>query len=110
MAKAAPSAFVLHLRDELADIGFVQIERFFGGWAYLVADRRFAVSIKDRLYFRVDQPLREALAAAGCQPFTYDKGGKTVTVHRFYEAPPDCLDDRDALVHWAERALAAQDE
>lgn len=110
MAKAEPSAFVRHVQDELSDIGPVQLDRFFGGWAYLLAEKRFAVSIKDRLYFRVDQALKDALIAEGCQPFTYEKGGKTVVVHRFYEAPVDCLDDRDALLHWAGRAISAEDD
>lgn len=110
MARAEPSAFVRHIQDELSGIGAVQLDRFFGGWAYLLADKRFAVSIKDRLYFRVDRALKDALVAEGCQPFSYAKGGKTVVVHRFYEAPQDCLDDRDALLHWANRALAAEDD
>ncbi|CAN7379519.1 MULTISPECIES: TfoX/Sxy family protein [Ensifer] len=110
MTKAQPSAFVTHIHEELADIGPVDIGRFFGGWAYLVADRQFAISIKDRLYFRVDQPLRDALLSEGCQPFTYNKGGKPVVVHRYYEAPVTCLDDRQALLHWSARAIAAEDE
>lgn len=109
MAKAEPSDFVMHVREELGALGPVKVERFFDGWAYLLADKRFAVSIKDHLYFRVDQPLQEALMAEGCQPFTHQKGGKTVFVHRFYEAPASCLDDRSALLHWARRALAAGD-
>ena len=106
MAKA-PSEFVLYVEDALRGLGPVERSRFFGGWCFAMRGARFAYVLRDRLWFPVDEPLREALVAEGCGPFDYEKGGRTITVAKFHEAPSACLDDPDALLEWAARAARA---
>ncbi|WP_339950453.1 TfoX/Sxy family protein [uncultured Albimonas sp.] len=103
MAKA-PSEYVLYLEDELAALGPLERTRFFGGWSFAMRGARFAYVLRGRLYFPVDEALRAALEAEGCGPFEYEKGGKVVTVTRFFEAPSACLDDPETLRDWAARA------
>jgi len=106
MAKAPPE-FVLTLQDRLAALGPVDCKRFFGGWGFTTDGQLFAMAMKERLYLRVDEALRRALLAEGQEPFGYLKRSGRVTVERFYEAPEACLDDDDALLDWAARAIAA---
>ncbi|MDF2235234.1 TfoX/Sxy family protein [Albimonas sp. CAU 1670] len=103
----APSEFVLYVEDALGALGPVERTRFFGGWSFVLRGTRIAYVLRDRLLFPVDAALRRTLIAEGCGPFAYEKGGRTVVVERFYEAPSACLDDPDALLDWAGRAAAA---
>ena len=92
----------------LLSLAFVEAWEITGDPAYArAAERTFAYVLRDRLWFPVDEPLREALVAEGCGPFDYEKGGRTITVAKFHEAPSACLDDPDALLDWAARAARA---
>jgi DNA transformation protein len=44
--------------------------------------------------------------AAGCGPFEYQRGGKTVALG-YWQVPADVLDEPEALCAWARRACAA---
>ncbi len=79
----------------------------FGGWAFTHGGEMFAMVFGGQLYFRVDNALRADLEGEGSFPFTYEKGGKTITVGKFLSAPDACLDDGDLLVDWARRAMVA---
>jgi DNA transformation protein len=59
------------------------------------------------LYFRADAALRAEMAAAGSRPFAYAKATRTVTIGRFMSAPEADIDDPEALLAWARKALAA---
>lgn len=103
----APPEFVRFLRDQMDALGPVECRRFFGGWEFRLAGTQFAMMIRDTLYLRVDDALRQALIAAGSTPFSYSKRARVVVVERYYTAPEACLDDHDALVDWAGRAFGA---
>jgi DNA transformation protein len=107
MAKPRPPEFVLELHDILDRAGPTEIRRLFGGWAFTRGGEMFAMVLGGQLYFRADDILRAALEGEGAFPFTYEKGGKTITVGKFLSAPDACLDDDDLLVEWTRRAMAA---
>lgn len=106
MPKPVPE-LVLHLEDVLSELGPVTRQRFFGGWSFSMRGARFAYVLREKLFFPVDEALRAALVAEGCRPFEYEKGGRTVNVARFHEAPESCLDDPETLLDWAARAARA---
>jgi DNA transformation protein len=95
-----------YLEEAFAPLGEVDSARLFGGWQLRSSGRPFAVVIGGTLYFRADGALREELAAAGSRPFAYAKAKKSVTIGRFMSAPEADMDDEEALVAWARRALA----
>jgi DNA transformation protein len=107
MAKAAPPEYVRHVHDQIADLGDIDIARFFGGWGFRAHGVQFAVCLRGQLWLCVDEPLRSELAARGCEPFRYDKRDRQVTVERFYSLPEECLDDPEELRAWMTRAMGA---
>jgi DNA transformation protein len=106
MATAKPE-FVGYLEEVFAPLGTIDSARLFGGWQLRADGRAFAVVLRGTLYFRADAGLGAELAAAGSQPFRYAKRGTTVTVGRFMSAPEAAMDEPEALVGWALRALSA---
>ena len=58
------------------------------------------------LYLKADEASSEDFAAAGSAPFRYKKKERWVTMS-FWQAPEGSLAGAEALLPWAERALAA---
>jgi DNA transformation protein len=107
MAKPRP-ALVDHYAEEFSALGEIEVKHFFGGWQFRCGGRQFAAFIRDALYFRADDNLRQALQAAGSEPFWYEKQGKRVTVGGYQTVPDSALDDPIDLLFWAEKAIAAK--
>ena len=101
---AEPTGLAAHVVDVLGDI---ECRRYFGGWSLAKGGVQFAMVMEDVLYFTVGDELRAALKREGAAPFSYAKGGTKIVVERLYTAPSACLDDPDALRHWANAAIAA---
>ena len=57
---------------------------------------------KGRLYFRTDDKSRQAYADRGMQPF---RPSVKQTLKNYYEVPPDIVEDSEALVAWARKAM-----
>ncbi len=90
----------------LAPLGAIRVRRMFGGWG-LYADGLFIALIAfDRLYLKADAQSRERYAAAGCEPFRYDAGGKQQSLN-YWTAPADALDSPALMAPWARLALQA---
>jgi len=104
---ARKSELVEYLEEAFAPLGDVDAARLFGGWQLRCAGRPFAFVVKGSLYFRAEAALRAELAAAGSRPFSYAKASGPVTIGKFMSAPEADIDDPDALVGWARKALAA---
>jgi DNA transformation protein len=106
MARPKPE-IIDYLEEAFAPLGAVDTARLFGGWQLRSAGRPFAVVLGGTLYFRADEGLRAELEAAGSRPFRYAKAKGPVTIGRFMSAPEADMDDPDALLGWARKALAA---
>ncbi len=105
MAKSRPA--ILDYYAELFEpLGDIAVRRLFGGWQLLADGRGFAFVIGDTLYFRTDPPLRAALEGQGSRPFAYARKDGREIVTKLTSAPDADVDDPDALLAWATRALA----
>lgn len=95
-----------HVTDLLAPLGPVRIRRMFGGYGVYLDRTMFGLIADDTLYFKVDETTAARYEAAGLPPFSYERGdGRTVAM-TYRQAPPEALDDSDALCEWARDALA----
>jgi len=104
-AAAGPPELVRHYLDRLAPLGTIDCRRFFGGWQFRCGGEQFAAILAGTLYLRVSGPLQAELVAAGGQPFRYSRHGREVVAAGYCSLPESCLEDDEALRHWAARAL-----
>ena len=107
MAMAArENPFIAHLLDQLGGFGTVNARAMFGGFGLYLHGVMFALVAGDTLYFKTDTVNRGAFEKAGMGPFVYESNGRKVAMS-YHEAPPDALEDADALVELARGAYTA---
>ncbi len=103
---AGSEGLVAWLLEALAPLGGVVAKRMFGGHGLFHHGLMFALVARDAGWFRADALTQPDYVAAGCGPFEYRRGGKTVALG-YWQVPADVLDEPEALCAWARRACAA---
>jgi len=98
--------FIRYLRDQLRRWAPIEIRRMFGGHGIFRDGRMFALIHDETLYLRSDEKTRADFAAAGMGPFRYRRNGRLVALG-YHQAPPETLEDSEAMGEWADRAFAA---
>jgi DNA transformation protein len=98
-------SFTTHVVELMAPFGPVQARKMFGGWGLFRTSLMFAVVIGDELYFKADEHSVGRFRARGLKPFSYDARGRSVSL-RYYQAPPETLEDPAAMAEWAGEAYA----
>ncbi len=96
---------VAYLVDVLVPIGAVRARRFFGGHGLVVGGVQFAFVSKGTLFLRTDAVLASELESLGSEAFRYLTKLREVRVASYWSLPEAELDDGEALVGWARRAL-----
>jgi DNA transformation protein and related proteins len=95
--------FIAFVCDQLRPWAPVAARRMFGGHGIFRSDIMFALVHADTLYFRTDAATSAEYAAAGMEPFRYDRAGRSVALG-YHEVPADLLDEPDRLAAWADKA------
>ena len=103
---AQSSEFAHYIAELLALAGHVRVTRMFGGHGFYCDGLFIGILSGETLYLKADAQSRAEFEMAGCQPFTYQRIGKTATLN-FYSAPVDALDSSALLLPWARLALQA---
>ena len=103
-AGKASDRFVQEILDKLSGLGEVSCRPLFGGHGLYWRGTIFAITYAERLYFKVDDESKGDFLARGMGPF---RVSERQTLRSYYEAPPDVLADRDALLGWAGEAVRA---
>lgn len=101
------SEFVDHILDLLAPMGEVSARAMFGGFGVYADGTIFAIVCDDILHLKVTNDNRAEFEAAGCEPYVYVKPGGGSGKMSYWTVPGEVMDDRDELLAWAGRALAA---
>lgn len=101
-----PDEFVEHCAELLGAVGSVRSRRMFGGRGFYIDDLFVALITGERLYLKVDAQTRPAFEAAGCTPFVYAAGGRSVALG-YFSAPDDAMESPPLMQPWARLALAA---
>lgn len=95
-----------HILELLEPLGPVTARSMFGGAGFFLEGTMFALLTRsDVLYLRSDDETRGAFEAAGMDPFR-PRAGKSF-VMPYHEAPPEAMEDPDAMQGWAELAWGA---
>ena len=102
----ADEGFLEWLRELLEPVGRVGVRRMFGGHGVYLDGLFVAIVVDDAPYLKVDAETEPAFRAAGCAPFVYESGGKTVAMS-YWSVPESALDSAEDMQPWARRAIAA---
>jgi len=103
---ARTDSFVEYTVELLEKLGPVQSRRMFGAWGLYFGGRMFGLISDGQLFLKVDDVTKPDFQAAGCRPFVYEGGGKSVELG-YWTLPSDAADDAYALLPWARRAVDA---
>ena len=100
----ADESFTEFILDQLSALPELRAKAMFGGHGLYQAERFFGILMDGRLYFKTDEQTCAAYLQRGMGPFIYEKA-KRITSMKYYEVPPEVLEDREELVTWATRAI-----
>ena len=92
------------VRDQLSNWPDLRVKAMFGGYGFYAGERFFGILMDGRLYFKTDEYTRPLYEQRGMGPFIYEKARQTMTM-RYYEVPPEILENRTDLIDWAKRAV-----
>ena len=98
--------FVDHCLELLAPLGRVRARRMFGGHGVYIDDLFVALIAAERLYLKAGPETSDRFAAAGGQPFTYARDGKTASLG-FWTAPDEAMDSPELMRPWGWLAMQA---
>ena len=103
----ASDSFADFLREQLAPLGRVSMQRMFGKTGLFCDGVMFGMVTDNMLYLRVDDANRTAFKEAeAAPPLNYAKKGALIDLS-FWRAPERLFDEPDELVAWARLALGA---
>jgi DNA transformation protein len=90
------------LEDSLQSLPEIHVRRMFGGAGIYSEDTMFGILYSGRIYLKTNDDTRAAYADYGMVPFRVRSG---TVLTSYYGVPPDILDDDEAFVSWAHRAI-----
>ncbi|MEG3619905.1 TfoX/Sxy family protein [Magnetovibrio sp. PR-2] len=102
---SAQTEFKTYILDQLSPMGEFETKNMFGGTAVLKSGAAFAKIKHGCLWLKVDDQTVDEFIAKGMPQYTYGKDNSRKL--NFYEAPPELLEDQDALIEWANKASDA---
>jgi DNA transformation protein and related proteins len=106
----AENSFHEFVRELFADMGPIQVKRFFGGGGAYAGGVMFLLISDDVIYLKTDDALQAELTAEGCGPFIWrpksgSRAGEEVPLG-YWRLPEAAMDDPDLAVEWGRKALA----
>ncbi len=99
---ARDESFKEFVLDQLRELEGVRARGMFGGFGLYAGTTFFGVVSGGRVYFKTTDETRGDYQARGMEPF---RPSEKQTLKRYYEVPPEVLEDAELLVEWARRAL-----
>lgn len=92
--------------DQLSGLPGLRFKAMFGGHGLYAGEKFFGILMDGRIYFKTDGRTRPLYERHGMGPFIYRKARRTMTI-RYYEVPPEILENASEFVAWARRAMQA---
>jgi DNA transformation protein len=94
------------LADVLEPLGRIEVRRMFGGGGLMCDGVMIGIVSDDALYLKADDATRGAFEAEGCEPFVYQRKGRTIALG-YWRVPERLLDEPDEMIAWSRTALGA---
>ena len=91
------------LEQRLQSLPEIHVRRMFGGAGIYSEDTMFGILYQGCIYFKTDPDTRAAYIGYGMQAFRVRSG---TILTSYYGVPPDILEDEEAFLDWAQRAIA----
>lgn len=98
--------FVRYIIDLMQPLGAVSAKAMFGGYGIYLDGLMFALVADDVLYLKTGAENLPDFEQRGLPPFSYQRKSNTINMS-YSEAPAELLDDADALLLWAGKAISA---
>ncbi|MEN6473523.1 MAG: TfoX/Sxy family protein [Syntrophaceae bacterium] len=95
--------FLDFVLDQLSGAGSCTARRMFGGVGIYLDGTFCAIIAHDTLYLKADARTAQDFEAKGMGPFKPFEDRSVVM--RYYEVPPEVLEDPEELAVWARKAL-----
>jgi len=89
-----------------AAFGAVDVRRVFSGFGLYAADVCFALYLRGEFFLKADETTIPRFIAERCEPFSYAKRAKTVSVKSWWRMPARLYDEPEELAEWAREAVA----
>ncbi len=102
---SAETAFIEHIKEQLAPLGGISVRRMFGAAGVFIDGVMFAIISGETLFFKADAETRSDFEAEGLSQISYEKGGKVIAM-TYWQAPDRLFDDDEEMQAWARKALA----
>lgn len=97
-------SFLEYVLEQMSGLDGIVTRRMFGGVGIYRYGTMFAITMDDRLYFKVGMNNKADYQEAGSVPFIYNKrdknGDSKVIATSYFEVPVHVLDNKDMLFHW----------
>ncbi len=103
---ANENEFISFLLELLEPLGSVEAKSMFGGFGIYRQGLMFGLVSEDIFYLKADEVNRGEFEGKGLPRFTYERGGKALSMS-YYQAPPEAMDNAEALCAWAQKAYDA---
>jgi DNA transformation protein len=100
------SEYLEYVLEQLGGLRGLVSRRMFSGAGLYQDEQFFALVFDDTLYFKVNDATRGDYEARGMSRFRPYKD-KPHLSFTYYEVPAEVLEDREELVAWARRSVAA---
>ncbi len=101
----AISSFLDYIAEQLAPIGPIKAGRFFGGIGLKSGNAQFGMLMEGSLYFVVNDSTRPGYEKAGSQCFSYKTKKGTVQARRYFEVPPEVIEEAPRLQALAQESI-----
>ena len=98
--------FADHVVGLLQEMGPVEARSMFGGYGIFLDGVMFGLIADEELYLKVDDHNRPDFEARNLGPFVYEGKHRPMTMS-YNLAPPEAMDDSEALSDWGRSAYAA---
>ena len=103
---AGENAFIIYLLELLEPLGSVEAKSMFGGFGIYRHGLMFGLVSQETFYLKADEENRADFEGKGLPRFTYQRKGKELSMS-YYQAPPEAMDNAEALCGWAQKAYDA---